>query len=116
MNEIKCPQCGTVFQVDERGYADIARQVRDQEFSRQLAERERIMERERVAAVELAEQKAERQLQETVSGRDARIAELEAQYAAGEIERHAYFEKKRSLVHIYLKATTSPKRTFPEEY
>lgn len=44
------------------------------------------------------------------------IAELEAQYAAGEIERHAYFEKKRSLVQIYLKATTSPKRTFPEEY
>ena len=79
MNEIKCPQCGTVFQVDEQGYADIARQVRDQEFSRQLAERERIMERERAAAVELAEQKAERQLQETVSGRDARIAELEGQ-------------------------------------
>ena len=61
MNEIKCPQCGTVFQVDEQGYADIARQVRDQEFSRQLAERECIMERERAAAVELAEQKAERQ-------------------------------------------------------
>ena len=81
MNEIKCPQCGTVFQVDEQGYADIARQVRDQEFSRQLAERERIMERERAAAVELAEQKAERQLQETVSGRDARIAELEGEIA-----------------------------------
>lgn len=87
MNEIKCPQCGTVFQVDERGYADIARQVRDQEFSRQLAERERIMERERAAAVELAEQKAERQLQETVSGRDARIAELEAQLASAANER-----------------------------
>ena len=87
MNEIKCPQCGTVFQVDEQGYADIARQVRDQEFSRQLAERERIMERERVAAVELAEQKAERQLQETVSGRDARIAELEAQLASAANER-----------------------------
>lgn len=87
MNEIKCPQCGTVFQVDEQGYADIARQVRDQEFSRQLAERERIMERERAAAVELAEQKAERQLQETVSGRDARIAELEAQLASAANER-----------------------------
>ncbi len=87
MNEIKCPQCGTVFQVDEQGYADIARQVRDQEFSRQLAERERIMERERAAAVELAEQRAERQLQETVSGRDARIAELEAQLASAANER-----------------------------
>lgn len=44
------------------------------------------------------------------------IAELEAQYAAGEIERHAYFEKKRSLVHIFMKATTSPERRYFEEY
>lgn len=38
------------------------------------------------------------------------LQELEAQYAAGEIERHAYFEKKRSLVRLFLKATTNPKR------
>ncbi|MBK0417422.1 hypothetical protein JD276_00010 [Leucobacter sp. CSA1] len=38
------------------------------------------------------------------------IAELDAQYAAGKIERHAYLEKKRSLVRLFLKATTSPRR------
>ena len=54
MNEIKCPKCGTVFQVDERGYADIVRQVRDEEFKRQLAEREELMAHEREQAVELA--------------------------------------------------------------
>lgn len=38
------------------------------------------------------------------------IAELDAQYAAGEIERHAYLTKKQSLVRLYLKATTAPRR------
>jgi hypothetical protein len=38
------------------------------------------------------------------------IAELEEQYAAGEIDRHAYLEKKRGLVRLFLKATTQPKR------
>ncbi len=36
------------------------------------------------------------------------LRELEDQYAAGEIERHAYFEKKQSLVRLFLKATTTP--------
>lgn len=38
------------------------------------------------------------------------LRELEAQYANGEIERHAYFEKKSSLVRLFLKSTTSPRR------
>lgn len=38
------------------------------------------------------------------------IAELDEQYAAGQIERHAYFEKKHSLVRLYLKQTTQPRR------
>lgn len=40
MNEIKCPHCGKVFQVDESGFADIVKQVRDGEFQRELAKRE----------------------------------------------------------------------------
>ena len=39
MNEIKCPHCGEVFQVDERGFADIVRQVRTQEFDKEIAQR-----------------------------------------------------------------------------
>ncbi|MGJ0203244.1 hypothetical protein NHL51_03655 [Leucobacter sp. gxy201] len=44
------------------------------------------------------------------SAAEETLRELEAQYAAGEIERHAYFEKKQSLVRLFLKATTNPKR------
>ncbi len=43
------------------------------------------------------------------------LRELDAQYAAGEIERHAYFEKKQSLVRLFLKATTNPTRRRWEE-
>ena len=40
MQEIKCPKCGEVFQVDEAGYAAIVKQVRDKEFQKELAERQ----------------------------------------------------------------------------
>lgn len=45
------------------------------------------------------------------------LAELDAQYAAGELEKHAYLEKKRSLVRLFVKATTNPRRKpRPEEW
>lgn len=46
----------------------------------------------------------------TAESAEETLHELEQQYAAGEIERHAYFEKKRSLVRLFLKATTNPTR------
>ena len=47
MQEIKCPHCGKVCQVDESGYDQIVRQVRDREFEKELARREQEMERTR---------------------------------------------------------------------
>ncbi|MEV8338839.1 MULTISPECIES: hypothetical protein [Leucobacter] len=46
---------------------------------------------------------------------DETLAELEAQYAAGELERHAYFLKKRALVRQFMKATTNPSRRLGSE-
>ena len=40
MNEIKCPKCGTVFQIDEADYDSIVKQIRDKEFEKELEERE----------------------------------------------------------------------------
>ena len=40
MQEIKCPNCGQVFQVDESGYAQIVQQIRDREFTQELDRRE----------------------------------------------------------------------------
>ena len=82
MNEISCPHCGKAFKVDETGYADILKQVRDQEFDAQLNERLKLAEKEKGDAVELAkahlrtELKGETQEKETMI--QARKAKLEA--------------------------------------
>lgn len=49
MQEIKCPNCGEVFQVDESGYAQIAQQVRDKEFEKELSRRQQDMDAKRTS-------------------------------------------------------------------
>ena len=74
MQEIKCPKCGEVFQVDESGYAAIVKQVRDKEFEKELHARHEQFEQEKDAAVELARSDAEKHiavLQEQLKSRDA---------------------------------------------
>ncbi len=78
MNEIKCPQCGTVFQVDETGYAKIVSQIRDSEFARELEQREQSLVEQREQAVRLAVAQERSRAQESAASSAARIAELEA--------------------------------------
>jgi hypothetical protein len=54
MHEIICPHCGKAFKIDEAGYADILKQVRDGEFEQQLHERLELAEQDKRNAVELA--------------------------------------------------------------
>ena len=55
MNEIICPNCKKAFKVDEAGFADILKQVRDHQFEEELASRLALAENEKNTAVELAE-------------------------------------------------------------
>ncbi|KVP52614.1 hypothetical protein BGV60_27475 [Burkholderia ubonensis] len=55
MHEIICPHCGKAFKIDESGYADILKQVRDSEFEKQLHERLELAEEDKRNAVELAQ-------------------------------------------------------------
>ncbi len=75
-NEIKCPHCGTVFQVDESGFADIVKQVRDSEFDREIARREKLFSKQREQAVALASEKVRGEARSVVADRDAKIAKL----------------------------------------
>ena len=86
MAEIRCPHCGEVFQVDETEYAQIARQVRDAEFTRELEERGRLAERERASAVEAAVAGARQELQEQLAQERER-AQREAAQKEAEIAR-----------------------------
>ena len=79
MNEILCPNCKKAFKVDETGFADILKQVRDQEFEKELLERVQIADREKENAVKLAEANIRNELQADVSIKETRIAELKAE-------------------------------------
>lgn len=76
MNEIICPHCKKAFKVDEAGFADILKQVRDQVFEKELHERLELFEREKQNAVQLAEEKTKNHLQAEAAKKDAQIAEL----------------------------------------
>lgn len=78
MNEIICPHCSKAFKIDEAGYADIVKQVRDSEFESQIHERLEIAEREKQSAIELAQQKTAAELQKAASEKDAEIQALKA--------------------------------------
>ena len=109
MNEIKCPHCGKVFQVDESGFADIVKQVRDGEFQRELAKREELMRADKEQALALAASQAQGKLQESlaakdasmqhaVAQRDAAISELKAQLDALVREKELYAQNEVAKV------------------
>jgi len=79
MNEIKCPKCHSVFKVDEAGYADIVKQVRDHEFQNDLHEREEMLNADKESAVKLAEANTKNELQTEILKRDTELAEVKAQ-------------------------------------
>lgn len=87
MNEISCPHCGKAFKVDETGYADILKQVRDQEFEAQLHERLELAEREKLDAVALAKATLTSELQSESQEKEAEINALKAQLNAGKTEQ-----------------------------
>ncbi len=79
MNEIICPHCKKAFKVDEAGFADILKQVRDQQFDKEIHERLEIAEREKASAVKLAESNLKNTFQEDLAKKDKELAELKAE-------------------------------------
>lgn len=98
MAEIRCPHCGEVFQVDETEYAQIVRQVRDAEFTRELEERERLAERERASAVEAAAAQARQEAQELAAREREELQGRLAKELAG--ARDASAKKDEELVRL----------------
>lgn len=98
MNEIICPHCGKAFKIDEAGYADILKQVRDSEFEQQLHERLELAEQDKQNAVELAKIKAASELQKAAAAKDAEIQDLKAKLDAGEVARKLAVTEARSAV------------------
>ncbi len=79
MNEIICPQCQKAFKVDESGFAEILKQVRNHEFDQELHARLELLEKDKEAAVKLAEANTKNALQSNIAEKEAEIARLKAE-------------------------------------
>lgn len=98
MHEIICPHCRKAFKIDEAGYADILKQVRDSDFEKQLHERLELAEQDKRNAVELAQAKIAGELQRAAAAKDAEIQELKSRLDAGEIARQLAVTEALSVV------------------
>lgn len=79
MHEIKCPHCGKTFNIDEAGYADILKQVRDEAFDKALHERLELAEQDKRTAIELAETKIASEMEKEAAKKEAEIERLKAE-------------------------------------
>lgn len=98
MQEIKCPKCGEVFAVDESGYAQIVKQVRDKEFDRELRQREQEMERAREKDLELAKMQQKDELARALSEKTEEIAKLKEKFSADDNEKDKIIERLRAQI------------------
>ena len=109
MNDIQCPNCGKAFKIDESGYVDILRQVRDHTFEQQIQERLALAETDKTNAVELAKAQTsealkfqaaekEKQLQAQAAERDRQIAELHSRLDRISLEQELSVNKAVGLV------------------
>jgi hypothetical protein len=85
VHDISCPHCHKAFKVDEAGYADILKQVRDAAFESQLHERLELAEKDKKNAIELAKAKAASDMQKATATKDAEIQALTATLRAGDV-------------------------------
>lgn len=82
MNQITCPKCGTVINLDESDYEGIVRQVRDDQFAHEVEERAASLRREHEQALELARSQAKAELDRVVAAQKAELQEALARSSA----------------------------------
>ena len=79
MNEIICPHCHKAFKVDEAGYADILKQVRDHQFEEELHNRLALAEKDKQSAIQIAEAKVREALQEQLAQKETALIQLKSE-------------------------------------
>ena len=86
MNEIKCPKCGTIFQISEQDYDSILKQVRNEEFDKELKVREEVAKKEQEAAIKLTENAVSKKFSDEINKRELEIQELRNELKTKELE------------------------------
>ena len=84
MQEIKCPNCGKVFQVEESGYAAIVKQIRDKEFEKELSARLHAVEQNKDSELRLAVSDVEKSADKKLADKDAELLKLKAELSSAQ--------------------------------
>lgn len=98
MNEIKCPKCGTVFQISETDYESIVKQIRDKEFETEIKRREEEHLKDKENAIKLAKNEIEKKLTEELNSKTIEINELKNQVKTEEEKTKNKLEKEYTSV------------------
>lgn len=93
MNEIKCPKCGTVFQIDESDYESILKQIKDHEFNKELSLREEEFKKDKDASLKLLEAKKENDYKEILNKKELEISELKSKLELNESKKELEIQK-----------------------
>ena len=110
MNEIICPNCQKAFKVDEAGFADIVKQVRDSKFDEELQNRLNLAEKEKESAIKLVEANLKSSLQIELSNKDKEIALIKANNEKLLSEQLAEKENMLILLNAKLQNAESEKK------
>lgn len=94
MNEIKCPNCGTIFKIDETEYDSIVKQIRDKEFEKEISLREQEHTKDKESAIKLAESHLREELTKQVTERDLEITNLKNELKTKEEQTQSKVEKE----------------------
>lgn len=98
MNEIICPHCHKAFKVDESGYADILKQVRDKEFKQQLHNHLELAEKEKLSAVELAKSHIQNDMQKIITDKKIEIKELITKLDSSKVEQKLAVKEAMNVI------------------
>lgn len=98
MNEIKCPHCGEAFKIDQAGYADIVKQIRDDQYEKDLHDRLKLLEERQKSEVELATEKSERKFAEELAKKDKELNDLKSKIEQADTQKELELQKSRAEI------------------
>ena len=87
MYDLICPHCSKAFKIDESGYADIMKQIRDREFDAELQKRLALAEQDKRTAIELVKAQLSQALAREAAQKDQLIERLKAQIGSHDLSQ-----------------------------
>lgn len=114
MNEIKCPKCGTMFQIDEKDYDSIVKQIRDGEFNAEIKRREEELRKYTKSEIDSLKERLDFEKKSELSNKELEIERLKNQIRQSEIEnkyalKEVVQEKENKIVNLENKIELSQK-------